>query len=81
VSEHLGKVVEGTSVPVGEKGEELGEACDVEKVKKVYKIGGDSAGKKGKKGEAVNGDGAEKKAEERRVMESVILGTIALKGT
>jgi EKC/KEOPS complex subunit CGI121/TPRKB len=81
VSEHLGKVVEGTSVPVGENGEELGEACDVEKVRKVYKIGGEGAGKKGKKGAAVNGDGEEKKAEERRVMESVILGTIALKGT
>jgi EKC/KEOPS complex subunit CGI121/TPRKB len=80
VSQHLGSVVEGTSVAIGEKGDELGEWCDIEKVRKVYKLGGDGGAKKGKKGAVVNGDGAVKK-DERREMEVVILGTIALKGS
>jgi EKC/KEOPS complex subunit CGI121/TPRKB len=80
VSQHLGSVVEGTSVEIGEEGVELGQGCDVEKVRKVYKLSAESGAKKGKKGVAVNGDGdAEKHA--RRDMESVILGTIALKGS
>jgi EKC/KEOPS complex subunit CGI121/TPRKB len=80
VSQHLGRVVEGTSVAIGEKGEELGEWCDVDKVKKVYKLGGDGGTNKGNKGETVNGQASDK-AHERRMMESVILGTIALKGS
>jgi EKC/KEOPS complex subunit CGI121/TPRKB len=80
VSRHLGSVVEGTSVEVGEKGTELGEACDIEKVRKVYKLGTDNGAKKGKKGAAVNGDGGEKEGE-RKAMEVAILGTIALKGS
>ncbi|KAL1798260.1 hypothetical protein ACET3X_002297 [Alternaria dauci] len=82
VSLHLGSAVEGTSVEVGEAGEELGMWCDVEKVKKVYKLGGDG-GKKGKKG-VVNGDGGDvekRKADEKRDIESVVLGIIALKGS
>jgi EKC/KEOPS complex subunit CGI121/TPRKB len=80
VSQHLSSIVEGTSVEVGEKGEELGDACDVEKVRKVYKLGADSGAKKGKKGAVANGDGGEKKGE-RKEMEVAILGTIALKGS
>lgn len=76
MSGHLGEVVEGRSVEIGEKGEELGEGCDVEKVKKIYKLGGGNA-QKGKKGAVVNGDAAE----ERRAMESVIAGTMAMKGS
>ncbi|CAN9180910.1 unnamed protein product [Alternaria sp. RS040] len=82
VSSHLGSAVEGTSVELGETGEELGMWCDVDKVKKVYKLGGDG-GKKGKKG-AVNGDGGDverRKAEEKKDIESVVLGIIALKGS
>ncbi|KAH6862622.1 kinase binding protein CGI-121-domain-containing protein [Alternaria alternata] len=48
----------------------------------VYKLGGDG-GKKGKKG-AVNGDGGDverRKAEEKKDIESVVLGIIALKGS
>lgn len=47
----------------------------------MYKLG-DGAAKKGKKGAgaAVNGDGAEKEGEKKQ-MEVVILGTIALKGS
>lgn len=80
VSNHLGSVVEGTSVEIAEDGEELGMACDVEKVRKLYKLGADGGAKKGKKGAVVNGDGGEKK-NSRKEMESVILGTIALKGS
>jgi EKC/KEOPS complex subunit CGI121/TPRKB len=79
VRQHLGSVVEGTSVQISEKGEELGEGCDIEKVRKVYKIA-DGGAKKGKKGAAVNGNGGEKE-DERKQMEVVILGTIALKGS
>ena len=78
VSQHLGDVVEGTSVQIEEAGEELGEWCDVEKVRKVYKLG-DGAAKKGKKGVVVNGDAGKK--DERKEMESVILGIMALKGS
>nr|Q0UEM3.2 RecName: Full=EKC/KEOPS complex subunit CGI121 [Parastagonospora nodorum SN15] len=77
VSQHLGSVVEGTSVEISEKGEELGQWCDIDKIRKVYKLG-DGSAKKGKKGAAVNGDGAEKEGEKKQ-MEVVILGTIALK--
>jgi EKC/KEOPS complex subunit CGI121/TPRKB len=80
VSRHLGSVVQGTSVEISEEGIELGQGCDVEKVRKVYKLGAESGTKKGKKGAVVNGDGDEKK-QERMDMESVILGTIALKGS
>ncbi|KAF7674611.1 cgi-121-domain-containing protein [Alternaria burnsii] len=82
VSSHLGSAVEGTSVELGETGEELGMWCDVDKVKKVYKLGGDG-GKKGKRG-AVNGNGGDverRKAEEKKDIESVVLGIIALKGS
>lgn len=76
VSKHLGRVVKGTSAEVSEKGEELGDGCDVEKVRKIYKLGGGNM-QKGKKGAVVNGDAAD----ERRAMESVIVGTMALKGS
>tara|TARA_R110002003_G_scaffold140_24_gene12905 strand:+ start:2684 stop:3229 length:546 start_codon:yes stop_codon:yes gene_type:complete len=75
VSKHLGDVVEGTSVGIGERGEELGAWCDVEKVRKVYKLS--DGGKKGKKG-AVNGDAGR---DEKKEMESVILGIMTLKGS
>jgi EKC/KEOPS complex subunit CGI121/TPRKB len=71
----LGDVVQGTSVEVGEEGDELGMSCEVDKVRKVYKLGGGGKGKKGGSG-VVNGEG-----DERKEMESVILGTIALKGS
>ncbi|KAF2124353.1 CGI-121-domain-containing protein [Dothidotthia symphoricarpi CBS 119687] len=66
VGAHLGRVVEGESVAVGEEGRELGEGCDLGRVGKVYKLG---------MGKGV-GDG-----ERRREMEGVVLGMIALKGT
>ncbi|KAI4952666.1 hypothetical protein J4E91_003138 [Alternaria rosae] len=82
VSKHLGSAVEGTSVGMGENGEELGEWCDVDKVRKVYKLGGGDSGKKGKKGSGLNGDvDAERRSAEKKDIESVVLGVIALKGS
>lgn len=79
VSTHLGGVVHGTSVEVGEEGVELGAWCAVEKVRMVYKLSGEVMGKKGKKGGGVNGAGPER--DERKELESVVLGIIALKGS
>lgn len=77
--------MQGTSVEIGDNADELGMWCEVEKVRKVYKLGsadGGAGGKKGKKGAVTNGEGARNKAkDEKRDMESVILGTIALKGS
>jgi EKC/KEOPS complex subunit CGI121/TPRKB len=79
VSEHLGRVVEGQSVRIGEEGEELGTWCDVEKVRKAYKYAGDKGAKKSaKKGAVVNGNGG---GDDRKEMESVLLGIMALKGS
>ncbi|KAF2708073.1 CGI-121-domain-containing protein [Pleomassaria siparia CBS 279.74] len=76
VAKHLGDVVEGTSVEIGENGEQLGEMCQVSKIRKVYKLG-DGGKPKGKKG-VVNGDAD---VDERKQMESVILGIMSVKGT
>ncbi|KAF2822621.1 CGI-121-domain-containing protein [Ophiobolus disseminans] len=77
VSEHLGRVVEGECVKIGEEGWELGAVCDVERVRKAYKVNG-GGGKKGKKGAA---DGDDDKKDERKELESVILGIMTLKGS
>ncbi|KAG9194267.1 hypothetical protein G6011_04302 [Alternaria panax] len=84
VSTHLGGAIEGTSVELGEAGDELGMWSDVDKVRKVYKLGGGDGGNKGKKGGVVNGhvgDVESRKAEEKKEIESVVLGIIALKGS
>jgi len=72
VSEHLGRVVEAESVQLGEGGEELGTWCDVQRVRKMYKLGDR------KKGVVMNGDSG---VDERKEMEAVILGLMALKGS
>jgi EKC/KEOPS complex subunit CGI121/TPRKB len=75
VSKHLGDVVEGTSVEISEGGAELGVGCDVERVKKMYKLGDmGGAGKNGK----MNGDSGR---DERKKIEAVVLGIMALKGS
>lgn len=78
VSNHLSDAVQGTSVELGEDGVELGSCCNVDQIRKTYKLGGD-AGKKGKKGPIVNGTRGEQ--EKIKDMESVVLGIIALKGS
>ncbi|KAL1597738.1 hypothetical protein SLS60_008224 [Paraconiothyrium brasiliense] len=74
VGEHLGGAVEGEAVAIGDEGEEVGMFADVAKIKKIYKL---NDGGKGRKGPAVNGEAKD----ERKAMESVILGTMALKGS
>ena len=77
MSKHLGDVVEGTAVEIGEDGAELGEYGDITKIRKVYKLNDAVKGKKGGKGD-VNG-GVE--IDERKEMEGVILGIMSVKGT
>lgn len=74
VSRHLGEVVEGESVEIGEAGEELGGWADEGKIRKVYKLNGNGNGKTGvvKNGQA---------RDERKEMESVILGMMTVKGS
>ncbi|KAJ4299763.1 hypothetical protein N0V90_005009 [Kalmusia sp. IMI 367209] len=74
VTRHLGEVVKGDSVELSENGEELGVFADVGKIRKIYKL---NDGPKGKKGPAVNGEARD----ESKQLESVILGTMALKGS
>ncbi|OAF98857.1 CGI-121-domain-containing protein, partial [Paraphaeosphaeria sporulosa] len=79
VAKHLGMVVEGESVEIAEEMGEVGMFADVGKIRKIYKLGEGGAKGKGKKGTDVNGDGTAR--DERKDMESVILGTMALKGS
>jgi len=73
VGKHLSEVVQGSPIPISEEGEELGTWADEAKIRKIYKL---TDGGKGKKG-AVNGAAADEKA----LLESVVLGTITLKGS
>lgn len=75
VSQHLGSAVEGTSVALSADGAELGQAAEVHRIKKVYKISC-SKGKAQKRGPAANGEAKD----DRSDIEAVVLGTIALKG-
>jgi EKC/KEOPS complex subunit CGI121/TPRKB len=59
-------VVEGESVQIGDEGEELGGFCDVERVRKVYKLAG--VGKRGG-------------VDEKKELESVVLGIMTIKGS
>lgn len=79
VGAHLGGAVEGEAVSIGEGMDEVGMYADVGKIRKIYKLGEGGAKGKGKKGAAVNGES--KGRDERKEMESVILGTMALKGS
>ena len=81
VSDHLGSQVQGTSIDVGADGDKLGMSCDLEKLSKTYKLARDASSRanKGNKEALTNGDVAAK--DERKTMESVILGIMALKGS
>lgn len=70
---HLSSVMQGLAVGLGEGGEELGSAAEVHRIKKVYKIAcakGKGAGRGKESGEK----------DDRREIEAVVLGTMALKG-
>lgn len=77
VSAHLGDVVEGTSVEIEGEGEVLGSFVDLGRVRKVYKLG---AQKKGVLNGVGSGAGSAVK-DERKEMESVVLGLMSLKGS
>jgi EKC/KEOPS complex subunit CGI121/TPRKB len=78
VQKHLEASVDGT--PVALQDEVLSGFTDLAKVRKIYKLeSGAPGGKKGKAGEtgmALNGNAAE----ERREMEAVVVGSMALRG-
>ena len=73
MSKHLGDVVEGESVEVDGDAEQLGMFAEVHRIKKVYKIA--CANGKGK-GVTQNGE----KKDDMKDIESVVLGTMSLKG-
>lgn len=73
MSKHLGDVVEGESVEVDGDAEQLGMFAEVHRIKKVYKIA--CANGKGK-GVTQNGQ----KKDDMKDIESVVLGTMSLKG-
>ena len=70
--------MQGTAVDISEDGQTLGEWCDVSKVRKVYKLGDDGSGSKQKGKSEVNGH---VEVDEKKEMESVILGIMSVKGT
>jgi len=74
VSKHLGEVISGKPVELGEEGGELGVQADLGKIAKVYKLNNTA---ETKKGSAVNGA----TGDQQKHMESVILGIMTLKGS
>ncbi|KAF7958338.1 hypothetical protein EAE96_001889 [Botrytis aclada] len=78
ISEHLSSVIEGEPVPFDD--ESLASMVDVARVKKLYKLNvtGGGGGKKG----AANGVSgkAESTVDERKELEIMVLGAMALRG-
>jgi EKC/KEOPS complex subunit CGI121/TPRKB len=82
VSAHLGTVVQGTSVEIGDDGQELGAACQLDKVRKVYKLNSADGGAKPTNG--LNGHGGNHGndiEDQKKHIESLVLGIMALKGS
>jgi len=77
IAEHLTSVIEGE--PVAFEDEELQTMTDVARVKKVYKLNAGGGGKKGGVNGA-NGVGNEKGVDERKELEIIVLGAMALRG-
>ena len=82
VSQHLGKAIEGESVAFGD--EQLRNVTDLSKVKKIYKLNAPASGKgpQRKKGqqEPVPEKLLTDVVDERREIEAIVLGMIALRG-
>ncbi|KAF7917928.1 uncharacterized protein EAE98_009956 [Botrytis deweyae] len=78
ISEHLSSVIEGEPVPFDD--ESLASMVDIARVKKLYKLNvtGGGGGKKGG-ANGVNGK-VESKADERKELEVMVLGAMALRG-
>jgi len=81
VGEHLARVVQGDSVLLGERGEGLGDGCDVARVRAVYKLGGVAAKKGGQKVGAGMSERQGRQVNEGKELESVVLGMLSLKGS
>ena len=82
MSDHLGSVVQGTSVEIGEDGQELGMSCQLDKVRKVYKLGSADGGARPTNGNnGVGGNHQNNITDEKKHIESLVLGIMALKGS
>lgn len=81
VGEHLARVVQGVSVVLGERGEGLGDGCDVARVRGVYKLGGGGGNKAGKKAGVGVAGRQESHVENAKGLETVVLGMLSLKGS
>ena len=82
VSAHLGTVVQGTSVEIADSGQELGMACQLDKVRKVYKLSSADGGAKPTNGRNGNeGNNGNDFEDQKKHIESLILGIMALKGS
>jgi EKC/KEOPS complex subunit CGI121/TPRKB len=75
VQEHLSKVIEGTQIPFSD--DEIGQMTDLARVRKIYKF---NAAGGGKKANVVNGVDGKSEEEERKELEVLVLGTMALRG-
>ena len=74
IQERLSKVVEGTQIPFSD--DELRDMTDLVRVRKIYKL--NSAGEGGKK--AVTGADRPSESDERKGLEILVLGSMALRG-
>ncbi|EUC50846.1 hypothetical protein COCMIDRAFT_81037 [Bipolaris oryzae ATCC 44560] len=86
VSAHLSNVVHGSSIEITDNGQELGFFCQLDKVRKVYKLA--SADRASQSNttttttKQANGDNhGNDSQDEKAYIESLVLGTMALKGS
>ncbi|KAM0171694.1 hypothetical protein ACHAPF_007941 [Botrytis cinerea] len=77
ISEHLSSVVEGEPVPFDD--ESLASMVDIARVKKLYKLNALGGGGKKSGANGVSGK-AENKLDERKELEIMVLGAMALRG-
>ncbi|THV46772.1 hypothetical protein BGAL_0361g00100 [Botrytis galanthina] len=77
ISEHLSSVIEGEPVPFED--ESLASMVDIARVKKLYKLSALGGGAKKGGANGVNGK-VENKVEERKELEIMVLGAMALRG-
>ncbi|EMD69708.1 hypothetical protein GGP41_001162 [Bipolaris sorokiniana] len=83
VSAHLGNVVHGSSIEIADNGQELGSYCQLDKVRKVYKLASaDRASRSNTTTKQANGDNhGNDSQDEKAYIESLVLGAMALKGS
>jgi EKC/KEOPS complex subunit CGI121/TPRKB len=82
VSAHLGSVVQGTSIEISDNGQELGMFCQLDKVRKVYKLPSADRAARGNKSKIASRDNhGNDCTDEKKDVESLVLATMALKGS